>query len=232
VSAQRTESVSTPDGKFDLKVWLPESGRGPAVLVLQEIFGVGEYIEAVAGDLTALGYVVAAPDLFWRVQPGWTASHTEEGIQEAMSVRGQFDENLGAADSVLALRHLSELPEVDGGVAVLGFCLGGTLAFLVAAQTQPTAVVSFYGSGIPQVLDLVDRIKSPTQLHFGGQDPYIPIESVTDIAEAVEGHDNFELHIQPDGGHAFHNRVAPMFYQPEPAARAWQLTEEFLGRHL
>ena len=232
MSAQRTESVSTPDGKFDMKVWLPESGRGPGVLILQEIFGVGEYIEAVAADLTALGYVAAAPDLFWRISPGWTSEHTEEGMREAVSVRGQFDVDQGVTDSVTALRHFEGLPEIDGGVAVLGFCLGGTLAFKLAAQAQPTAVVSFYGAEVPHSLGLLDKIKSPLQLHFGGQDPYIPADSVSKVADAVEGHDNIELHIQTDAGHAFHNRVAPMFYQPEPAARAWQLAEEFLARHL
>jgi carboxymethylenebutenolidase len=215
-----------------LKVWLPDSGHGPGVLILQEIFGVGEYIEAVAADLTALGYVAAAPDLFWRVRPGWQADHTEQGMSESMDVAGQFDPAQGVTDSAAALRHLEQLPEVDGGVAVLGFCLGGTLAFMLAARTQPAAVLSFYGSQVPQSLGLLDKIKSPMQLHFGGQDPYIPAESVADVAEAVEGHENVELHIQADAGHAFHNRVAPMFYQPEAAARAWQLAEEFLGRHL
>jgi carboxymethylenebutenolidase len=215
-----------------MKVWLPESGHGPGVLVLQEIFGVGEYISAVAADLTKLGYVVGAPDLFWRVQPGWQGAHTEQGMAESMAVAGQFDPELGIADSVLALAHLTDLPEVDERVGVVGFCLGGSLAFGVAAQTQPAAVVSFYGSLVPDMLDLVPRISSPLQLHFGGQDPYIPAEKVAKVAEAVEGRENVELHIQPDGGHAFHNRMSDLFYQPEPAARAWQLTEEFLGRYL
>lgn len=216
-----------------MKVWFPEVGHGPAVLILQEIFGVGEYIESVARDVTALGYVAAAPDLFWRVRPGWQGAHTEDGIRESMEVSSQFDPRQGAADSAIALRHLAELPEVDGGVAVLGFCLGGTVAFLLAAQTeQPAAVVSFYGSRVPANVDLVDSISSPTQLQFGGQDPYIPIEEIAKVSDAIVGKNNFELHIHPDGGHAFHNRVAPMFYQPEPAARAWQLAVEFLGRHL
>jgi carboxymethylenebutenolidase len=215
-----------------MKVWLPESGSGPAVLILQEIFGVGEYIEAVAEDLAALGYVAAAPDLFWRVRPGWRAEHTEQGMADSMGVAGQFDVQQGVADIAVALKQLEQLPEVDGGVAVLGFCLGGTLAFLLAAQTQPAAVLSFYGSGVPASVGLIDQITSPLQLHFGGKDPYIPAEQVATVAEAVAGRDNVELHIEADAGHAFHNRVAPMFYQPEPAERAWRLAEEFLARHL
>jgi carboxymethylenebutenolidase len=215
-----------------LKVWLPESGHGPGVLVLQEIFGVGEYIAAVAADLTKLGYVVGAPDLFWRVRPGWQGAHTKEGMAESMAVAGQFDPDQGIADSVLALNLLAALPEVDDRVAVVGFCLGGSLAFGVAAQTQPAAVVSFYGSRVPDMLDHVPQISSPLQLHFGGQDPYIPAEKIDKVAAAVNGRDNVELHIEPDGGHAFHNRMSDMFYQPEPAARAWALTEEFLRRYL
>jgi carboxymethylenebutenolidase len=232
VSVQRTESVRTPDGEFDLSVWVPDGGRGPAVLVLQEIFGVGEYIEAVAGDLTSLGYVVAAPDLFWRERRNWRASHDEQGMSESMDLAGKFDLEQGVSDIALAYQHLSGLPEADGGVAVLGFCFGGTLAFMTAAQIQSAAVVSYYGSGVPDQLALLDKIKSPLQLQFGGQDPYIPAEKIADIADAVEQLDHIELHVQEDAGHAFHNRVAPQFHQPDAAARAWALTVEFLERHL
>ena len=78
--SSRVESVQTPDGSFDLTVWLPEAGTGPGLLLIQEIFGVSDYIRAVADDLAGLGYVVAAPDLFWRVKPGHNASHDEDGL--------------------------------------------------------------------------------------------------------------------------------------------------------
>ncbi|MFC0113810.1 dienelactone hydrolase family protein [Kibdelosporangium aridum] len=231
MSVQRTESVRTPDGEFDLTVWAPDGG-GPAVLVIQEIFGVGEYIEAVAGDLVELGYVAAAPDMFWRLRPGWRAGHDDKGLAESMDLASQFDMTTGVADVAAAYQHLSQLPEVTGGVALLGFCFGGTVAFVSAASIQPAAVLSFYGSGVPSQLDLLDQIKSPLQLHFGGNDPYIPAQKVADVAAAVEGRAGVELHIQPDGGHAFHNRVAPQFYQPEPAEQAWALAVDFLRRHL
>ncbi|MET0235875.1 MAG: dienelactone hydrolase family protein [Kibdelosporangium sp.] len=224
--------MRTPEGEFDLSVWVPDAGRGPAVLVLQEIFGVGEYIEAVAGDLAALGYIVAAPDLFWRERRNWRASHDPQGQSESMDLAGKFDPEQGVADIVLAYQHLSRLPETDGGVAVLGFCLGGTLAFMTAARIQPAAVVSYYGSGVPDQLALLGKIKSPLQLQFGGQDPYIPADRIATVADAVEQLDHVELHVQESAGHAFHNRVAPQFHQPDAAARAWALTVEFLERHL
>ncbi|MES9536690.1 dienelactone hydrolase family protein [Actinomadura sp. NPDC000600] len=224
----RIEKVVVPDGEFDLRVW---GTRGPGILLLQEIFGVGDYMEAVAEDLVALGYVVAAPDMFWRIEPNWTTAHNEDALPKGMSMVSQFDWEKGVGDAVAALAVLKGLPEV-GKAGVLGFCFGGTLAYLVAANAEVDAVVSFYGSGVPDMLDQLDAIQAPTQFHFGGDDAYIPREEVAELERAVEQKDHMEIHVQEDGGHAFHNRKAPMFYQPEPAARAWRLTEEFLARTL
>src|ERR1035437_8323441 len=88
--SSRVESVQTPDGSFDLTVCLPEAGNGPGLLLIQQIFGVSDYIRAVADDLAGLGYVVAAPDLFWRVKPGHNASHDEDGLKESYGVASQF----------------------------------------------------------------------------------------------------------------------------------------------
>lgn len=231
-SPSRVESVETPDGTFDLPVWLPADGPGPGLLLIQEIYGISDYIREVAEDLAGLGYVVAAPDLFWRLQPGYQAKHDEEGLKRSLEMGSRFDAGQGVADSVAALDHLSALPEVEGGLGVIGFCLGGTIAYFVAGQTEVAAVVSFYGSGVPDNLDVLDRIDAPVQFHFGGSDPYIPREQVAKVEAAAAEKPNVEVHVEEDAGHAFHNRKAPMFHMPEPAARAWQRTEEFLRRHL
>jgi carboxymethylenebutenolidase len=223
-----TEKVVVPDGEFDLRVW---GERGPGVLLLQEIFGVGDYMEAVAEDLVALGFVVAAPDMFWRIEPNWTTAHNEEALPKGMSMVSQFDWEKGVADAKAALDVLKGLPGV-GKVGVLGFCFGGTLAYLLGAQAEVDSLVSFYGSGVPGALDQIDALRGPVQFHFGGDDPYIPREDVAKVERAVEGRENIEIHVQEDGGHAFHNRKAPMFYQPEPAERAWRLTAAFLKRTL
>ncbi len=230
--ATRTESVSVDGGAFDLTLWLPERGHGPGLLLVQEIFGVGPYIHGVAEDLAGLGYVVGAPDMFWRLQPGWLADHNEEGIKRSMGVASRFEFETGVADLTAAQDHLAGLPEVSGGIGAIGFCLGGTLAYTLAARAKPAAVVSFYGSGVPGSLDLIEAIDCPVQFHFGGSDPYIPREQVAAVERAVAEADrpDMEIHVQEEAGHAFHNRVAPMFYQAEPAARAWRLTEDFLAR--
>jgi carboxymethylenebutenolidase len=228
----RVESVPTPEGWFDLNLWLPAAGSGPGVLLIQEIYGVSDYIRAVAEDLAALGYVVGAPDLFWRIESGYQAVHDQEGLTRSLEMGSRFDADQGVSDAAAALDHLSALPEVDGGLGIIGFCLGGTIAYFLAARTDAAAVVSFYGSGVPDSLEALDLITSPLQFHFGGSDPYIPRDQVARVEQASAGRDNVEIHVEEDAGHAFHNRKSAMFHLPEPAARAWQRTEEFLARHL
>jgi carboxymethylenebutenolidase len=233
--SSRVESVRTPDGTFDLDLWLPTPGRGPGLLLIQEIYGVSDYIRAVADDLAGLGYVVAAPDLFWRIEPRYRSEHDESGLQRSIEMASRFDPAQGVADAAAALDHLAALPEVEGGLGVIGFCLGGTIGYFLAAQAEPGAVaalVSFYGSGVPDNTGALDRIGAAVQFHFGGSDPYIPRDQVARVEEAAAGRDNVEIHVEEDAGHAFHNRKAPMFHVPEPAARAWRRTEEFLQRHL
>jgi carboxymethylenebutenolidase len=228
----RTDSVQTPDGSFDLTVWSPDGGAGPGLLLIQEVFGVSDYIRAVAEDLAGLGYVVAAPDLFWRLKPHHDAAHDEAGLTESLDLGSRFDFEQGIADAAAALARLRALPEVDGGTGVLGFCLGGSIAYFLAARGGLDAAVSYYGSAVPGSVAVMAEITVPLQFHFGGSDPYIPRDQVAAVEAAAAGRDNVEIHVEEDAGHAFHNRKAPMFYVPEPAARAWERTEEFLARHL
>lgn len=231
-SPARVESVETPDGSFDLTVWLPDGGTGPGLLLIQEIFGVSDYIRAVAGDLAGLGYVVGAPDLFWRLEPRYQAEHDEAGLNRSLEMVSRFDFPQGVTDAAAALRHLAALPEVEDGLGVIGFCFGGTIAYYLAAQADMDVMVSFYGSGIADRTDLLDQIDIPVQFVFGGNDSYIPRDQVAKVEAAAAGKPNVEMHVEEDAGHAFHNRKSAMFHMPEPAARAWQRTEEFLRRHL
>jgi carboxymethylenebutenolidase len=219
-------------GDFDLPVWLPAGGQGPAIVLVQEIFGLDDYLRSVAGELAAAGFVVGVPDLFWRTDPGWSSGHDEAGLNASLAVSGEFDPELGLADVVATLAHMRSLPEVTGKAGALGFCLGGSLAYGLAAESDPDAVVSFYGSTVPSQLDLLDRITCPLQFHFGGQDPYIPRDAVAQVEAAVAGRPNVEIHVQEQAGHAFHNHAAPMFHHPEAAATAWSLATAFLTTHL
>jgi carboxymethylenebutenolidase len=233
MAESRVESVPVSGGVFDLTVWLPAAGTGPGLLLIQEIYGVSDYIRAVAEDLAELGYVVGAPDLFWRLTPGYQAAHDAAGLATSLEMGSRFDFEQGVTDAGAALDHLAALPEVRGGTGAIGFCLGGSIAYFLAARSAaPAAAVAFYGSAVPDSLAVLDQISVPLQFHFGGSDPYITRDQVARVEQAVAGQANVELHVEEAAGHAFHNRKAPMFHNPEPAARAWRRTEDFLRRHL
>jgi carboxymethylenebutenolidase len=228
----RTDQVTVADGSFDLHLWVPDAGAGPGILLFQEIFGVGSYLRAVAERLVALGYVVGAPDVFWRIQPNWEADHDEQGLQDSLEMVSKFDFALGVDDCTAALGALAAEPEVEGGVGVVGFCLGGLLAYHVAARAEPAVTVSYYGSNIAAGLGLAEKVSCPIQFHFGENDGYIPIEQVRQIELAFSARPECEVHVQPGAGHAFDNHEAAMFHHPEAAAAAWALTTGFLGKHL
>lgn len=225
----RVDRVEVADGGFDLPVWLPAKGSGPGLVLVQEIFGLDDYLTSVAEDLAALGYVVAVPELFWRVEPKWSSAHDEAGVAASMAVAGRFDFALGQSDVIATMARLRELPEVDGGVGVFGFCLGGSLAFGAAVEADPDVAVSFYGSAVPDNAGQLSQVSCPIQFQFGGQDPYIPRDAVQKVVDAAENHDMAEIHVHEQAGHAFHNHAAPMFHHPEAAANAWGLATSFLG---
>lgn len=232
MDAARHEQVTIEsDGTMDMAMWLPDRGRGPALLLIQEIFGVGSYVAAVAGRLADAGFVVGAPDVFWRFAPGWVADHDEAGLTASLAQVANLDPVQAVADCVVALAHLGGRPEVDGRPGVLGFCLGGTLAFGVAAADDPSVCVSYYGSGVPSMLDQLDAISCPTLFHFGAADPYIPADGVEALAEAIVGREHFVLNVER-AGHAFDNHDAPMFHDEAAARAAWSKTMAFLSEHL
>jgi carboxymethylenebutenolidase len=232
VSAPRTESVTIGDqGDMDLHVWVPGAGHGPGILVIQEIFGVGPYIRAVGERLADAGYVVGAPDVFWRFAPGWEATHDEAGLAASFEQAGKLDRDQAIADCVAACGHLAGLDEVAGRPGVLGFCLGGTLAFGVAVAGDPAVCVSYYGSGIPAMLDGLAEVTCPTLFHFGRDDQFIPGEGVEALAAALDGRPGFVVNVEA-AGHAFDNHDNPMFYEESAAKAAWSKTMAFLAEHL
>lgn len=226
----RAERVTVADGTFDLFVWTPDE-PAPAVIVLQEIFGVGDHIEAVCARLAAAGYVAAAPDLFWRSAPGWRPANDEAGMRAGMEQAAKLDTPQAIADAVAATAHLGDLPEVAGRPAVLGFCLGGTLAWGVAATGDPSCAVSYYGSGVPSMLDLAEQVHCPVLFHFGNDDPFIPSAGVEAVNDLIGTRRTFALNVE-HAGHAFDNHVAPQFYVEAAARSAWAKTLAFLETHL
>jgi carboxymethylenebutenolidase len=229
----QTETIAMADGgTMQAYVAGPESGRGPGMLVLMEVFGVGDYIREATERLAGLGYVAIAPDLYRRIRPQAEFGKGDQALREAFATSQQLDHEGAIADTIVALDALRARPDIEASAGVIGFCLGGTLAFRVACAAEPNALVAYYGSMIPEMLDDADQISCPALFHFGGQDPYIPFEQAERVGAVAAGRDGWECHIQADGGHAFDNWDNPRFHQPQPAARAWKLTREFLAQTL
>lgn len=237
MAEERSEQIEVGDGSFGAFLALPDGAAGPGILLLHEIFGIAEFAKAKARDLAAAGYVVLVPDVFWRIEPGFLAPDTEEGVQQGMAMANRFfaevpPERMGA-DLGAALGFLRGLPEVGGRkVAALGYCLGGTLAFAVAVSADPDALVSYYGSGAPGMLDAADAITCPALLHFGGADPFIPMAAISQVQQRFAGRAAAEVVVHDGAGHAFENSFHPMFSNPDATATSWRQTLDFLARTL
>jgi carboxymethylenebutenolidase len=237
MTTTRTETCDAPGGDcFDTTVVVPDAGTGPGILLFQEIFGVNDFLLGKANDLAELGYVVSCPDVFWRIERNVCLPHDEASLQEAFTLMGRYsaevDDATKATDLVGALAHLREMPETRGKVAVMGYCLGGLLAYSVAAAGDPDACVSYYGSTIAHRLDVADQVTCPVLFHFGDDDPFIPGTEVDAIRNAFESRPNAEVHVHKGAGHAFENLLAPQFANPDAAARSWPVTVDFLERTL
>jgi carboxymethylenebutenolidase len=228
--ADQTVPVVTSDGEMTAHVWLPEGGTGPGILLLQEIFGISDYVQARARDLADLGYVVLAPEIFWRT--GTTkVENGPDALEQAMALVQQVDWETAVQDGVAALGTLREHPAVSGGVGTVGFCYGGGLAFHVAALDDVDVLVSYYGSAIPGLLELAPDVRAPALYHFGLADGYIDQATVERVREAVTGQPDVAFETYPGADHAFDN---PDFHlhHPEASRQAWDRTTGFLASRL
>ena len=225
-------SVPTDAGEMPAYLWLPERGTGPGLVLLQEIFGVSGYIQRRGADLAAAGYVVLAPELYWRLDAAAVDESAPTAIDDAMGLAGRLDWGDAVGDAQAALRHLRGRDEVRGGTGLIGFCFGGGLAFNAAAEDSPDALVSYYGSSIPDLLDLAPLVTAPSLHHFGLSDAYIDQATVERIRVAVTADGRpAQFEVYEGANHAFDNDDFG-FHHPEASALAWQRTLDFLGRTL
>lgn len=222
-------TLPTESGDLPVHRWLPPEGHGPGVLVLQEIFGVSEYVRARAADLAEAGYVVFAPELYWRLPD---AQVGEDDVIRGMELAQQLPWDDALADARTAMDALRAAPETTGQLGLVGFSYGGGLAFNLAAQAVPDALVSYYGSALPTLLPLAREVTCPCLHHFGTADAFIPTETVEQIRDAVTaGKPRVQFFTYDGAGHAFDN-PSPVFHHERASALAWQRTLIFLGRHL
>lgn len=219
--------VEGPDGRFGAYLALPPAARGPGLLLLQEIFGVNEHIRAVAEQYALDGFVVLAPDLFWRQGPRIELGYEGADRQRANALKSSLEPEQTWRDLAASLAALRARPECSGRIGALGYCLGGRLAFNAAASLDVDAAVAYYGGGIQDQLSLAEQIRCPVQFHYGVLDAHIPPEAVEAVREAMADKDA-EVHVYPAAGHGF-NCWARASHHPASAALAHGRSLAFLA---
>jgi carboxymethylenebutenolidase len=227
-----TVSISTLAGDCSFLAYCarPEGEPRAAIVVIQEIFGVNPGIRRKCDRLAADGYLALAPDLFWRLEPGVELDpDVPEQFQRALELMGQFDQDQGVADIEATIRHARALGCAK--VGAVGYCLGGRLAFMVAARTDADASVGYYAVGVDNLLREKHAIAHPLMLHIAGADHFVlpPVQQA--MHEGLDDHPKVALHDSPGEDHGFATEMGRR--RSEAAAElADSRTAAFFAEHL
>lgn len=197
----------------------PEHPVGRALVVIQEIFGVNEHIRKVCDGFAADGYHVVAPALFDRIAPGLELGYSADDVSRGRELRAQIDWEQAVADVSAAFQATADLP-----TGVVGYCWGGSLAWLAATRLQPVVAVGYYGG---QIIDFVkEQPRCPTMLHFGEQDTGIPM---SDVEVVRAEHADVLIHTYT-AGHGFSCDARGSF-DADSAGVARQRSMDFFAQH-
>ena len=218
-------------GEFDAYLATPASGYGPGIVVLQEIFGVNQYIRSVADWYAAHGFVVICPDLFWRQEPGIELTDKGDDINKAFQLYQGLDEAKAVEDSAAAMEFLRKHQACSGSVGAVGFCLGGNLAYLLSVRFKPDCAVGYYGVSIERAIAESRNLSTPLLLHIAGSDKYCPPEAQAAIHKALDSNSLATIHTYAGREHAF-GRTGGEHYDERDAELANLRTLEFVVRNL
>lgn len=222
--------IKAKDGNFGAYLALPPTGKGPGIVMFQEIFGVNRHMRAVAEQYAMDGFVVLAPDVFWRQAPRVELGYEGDDMTRARALMGGIPQADAIADLQVTVATLRARPEVSGKIGAIGYCMGGRLAYLAAATAGVDAASAWYGGGIQDNLDKATGMKCPMQFQYAESDHAIPPEAVDKVKAAFAGK-SAEFHIYPGAGHGFNCWDRASYHQPS-AALAHGRTLEFLVEHL
>ncbi|WP_026732469.1 dienelactone hydrolase family protein [Fischerella sp. PCC 9605] len=226
--------IPTPDGQMPAFLCTPaEDAQKPAIILLMEAFGLTPHIRDVAARIAKEGYVVLAPDLYYRELPNNKFGYDE--VEQAMAMMYRLDLKSVEEDIRAALAYVKSRSDVSPSkVGVTGFCLGGGLTFLTACKLSDeiAAAAPFYGMVYDEWIDAVDNITVPVYLFFGGVDPFIPLERVRQIESRFkELGKEYTLKVYSDADHGFfcHERSS---YNRLAAEDSWRELTRFFHKHL
>ena len=215
-----TVTIKTPDGEFRAYVARPEAASAPAIVVIQEIFGVNAVMRGISDGYARQGYLAICPDLFWRIEPGIDITDQSQAEwDKAFQLYNAFDVDLGVNDIAATVAYARGAGGSSGKVGAVGFCLGGLLAFLTATRTDVDAAVGYYGVGIDSRLAEADKLAEPLMLHIAEEDQFVPKPAQAMIEQALKNHPHVQIFTYPGRDHAF-ARTGGQHYDASDAAKA------------
>jgi carboxymethylenebutenolidase len=232
-----TITLPTDDGPMPTYQAVPEGTPRGGVIVVQEAFGVNDHIRDVANRFADVGWHALAPAFFHRQG---SPSVAYDDVQSVFPIMSQIDAKGLATDLTAAIDQLGSAGHVPGRVAVVGFCMGGSVTFYAATLERLGAAVTFYGGGVaegrfglPSLIDLAPSLQTPWLGLFGDRDAGIPVDQVERLraATAAVAVDT-EIVRYPDAEHGFHCNDRPAVYNAAAAADGWQRTLAWLGEHI
>ena len=225
-------AIKSADGAFGAYAARPKALRAPAVVVLQELFGVNADIRKTCDELAEQGFLAVAPDLFWRQEPGVDLSVTSEpDWRHGLRLYQAYDRDAGVRDVRDTVNVVAKLPECTGKVAVLGYCLGALMTFLTAARYDVDAAVAYHGGDTEKYLGEVGGLHAPLLMHLGEEDEFISKPAQAAIKAALVRKANATIYSYPGQRHAF-SRHNGAHYNAAAAALAHARTYAFLHEAL
>lgn len=209
-------TITAADGAFDAYVARPQAAKAPAIVVIQEIFGVNKVMRDICDDLAAQGYLAVCADLFWRIEPGIDITDQSEAEwKKAFELFNAFDVDQGVRDIRATIDQVRKDPACNGKVGAVGYCLGGLLAFLTAARTDADASVSYYGVGIENRVGEAEKLTRPLLMHVAEEDQFVPKAAQAVILQALKHHPQVELHTYPGRDHAFARKGGEHYHESD-----------------
>lgn len=224
--------LTAGDGKtFAGYLAAPKTTPAPGLVLLPEVFNTNDHIRSVVDGYAEAGFVVIAPDVYWRQEAGEYLSYTDEGRAKAQALRAELDTDQFTADLGDVVGILKARPDCTGKIGVMGFCLGGKFTYLSSTRLPIDAGVSYYGVQIDDHLDEADNLKCPILMHFASNDPHVPPETVEAIRVRMGARDNVDIHVYPGTEHGF-NRYGYPCHNEAAAAAARERTLAHFRTHL
>jgi carboxymethylenebutenolidase len=220
---------SKSGGEFSAYVALPLR-PGPAIVVVQEIFGCNANIRSVCDFLASRQFVAIAPDFYWRSGDGIELDPATD-MEKARAIRMKTDDNLASDDADAAMEFIKKHPHCTGRAGVAGYCWGGLISYLTAVRHKPSAAACYYGVGIDKHLDQAKNLSCPIMFHFAGLDQYAGPEVAANVKETFAGDKRVAVHEYPKSGHAF-ARHGGAHFDAKAADLADMRTLSFFVEHL